>query len=269
MAHQRVPVFLQFVRHPPGAENGMVAALFGRSGHQMSCWHSSSCTLGQLGRFSGHDPRPQRCADSLARGQISWRHHGKGWQMASDHHPLWRRRNLVGRNGWQRVAGRRLDDKHLDFLRRYVNVNALLRSQTGPLAAEPFVCLPTSRLTRLDAPVFRTLPPSSPLPLTARACRYGLLQDAFGHHRSACAVSGMLRRGFAEESAAAHICREAGARMMVNVFVRDLDLGVVDRLDARGLEEDARLRTIQIRPAGRNRIGRSRTWPKSNRWCLL
>ena len=60
---------------------------------------------------------------------------------------------------------------------------------------------------------------------------------AFGHHRSACAVSGVLgRRGFAVESAAARICREAGARVMVNVFVRDLDLGVVDRLDARRLE---------------------------------
>ena len=38
------------------------------------------------------------------------------------------------------------------------------------------------------------------------------------------------------ESAAASISREAGARVMVNVFVRDLDLGVVDRLDAPRLE---------------------------------
>ena len=52
-----------------------------------------------------------------------------------------------------------------------------------------------------------------------------------------CAVSGVLgRRGFAVESAAARICREAVARVMVNVFVRDLDLGVVARLDARRLE---------------------------------
>ena len=54
---------------------------------------------------------------------------------------------------------------------------------------------------------------------------------------SACAVSGVLgRRGFAVETTAARICREVGARVMVNVFVRDLDLGVVDRLDARRLE---------------------------------
>ena len=32
--------------------------------------------------------------------------------------------------------------------------------------------------------------------------------------------------------------------------------------------EDARLRPIRLRLAGRNRIGRSRNWPKSNRWCL-
>ena len=50
-----------------------------------------------------------------------------------------------------------------------------------------------------------------PLPLTVRACRCGLFLDAFAHHRSACAVSGVLgRRGFAVESAAARICREAG-----------------------------------------------------------
>ena len=92
----------------------------------------------------------------------------------------------------------------------------------------------------MDPPVFRTLLLRRlrlPLPLTVRACRCGLFLDAFGHHRSACAVSGVLgRRGFAVESAAARICREASARVMANVFVRDLDLGVVDRLDARRLE---------------------------------
>ena len=91
----------------------------------------------------------------------------------------------------------------------------------------------------MDPPVFRTLLLRRlrlPLPLTVRACRCGLFLDAVGHHRSACAVSGVLGRGFAVESAAARICREAGARVMVNVLVRDLDLGVVDRLDSRRLE---------------------------------
>ena len=42
---------------------------------------------------------------------------------------------------------------------------------------------------------------------------------------AACAQAGVLgRRGFALESAAARVCREAGARVSTNVLVRDLDL---------------------------------------------
>ena len=66
-----------------------------------------------------------------------------------------------------------------------------------------------------------------PLPLTLRSCRCGRPLDAFGHHRAACSKSGVLgRRGFALESAAARACREAGARVATNLFVRDMDLGV-------------------------------------------
>ena len=35
------------------------------------------------------------------------------------------------------------------------------------------------------------------------------------------------RRGFALESAAARVCREAGARVSTNIFVRDLDVVAV------------------------------------------
>ena len=50
-------------------------------------------------------------------------------------------------------------------------------------------------------------------PLTARVCRCDFFLDVFGHHRSACAVSGVLgRRGFVVESVAARVCRETGAR---------------------------------------------------------
>ena len=52
-----------------------------------------------------------------------------------------------------------------------------------------------------------------------RACGCGRLLDAFGHHRSACAISGVLgQRVFALESAMARICREGGARVMTNVL---------------------------------------------------
>ena len=64
-----------------------------------------------------------------------------------------------------------------------------------------------------------------PLPLTGRNCRCGQPLDSSGHHRAACARAGVLgRRGFAVESVAARICREAGGRVTTNVLVRDMDL---------------------------------------------
>ena len=46
----------------------------------------------------------------------------------------------------------------------------------------------------------------------------------------------MGRRGFALESAAARVCREAGARVSVNQFVRDLDIAAPNAADTRRLE---------------------------------
>ena len=46
----------------------------------------------------------------------------------------------------------------------------------------------------------------------------------------------MGRRGFALESAAARVCREAGSRVVTNMFVRDMDLGVPVAGDNRRLE---------------------------------
>ena len=44
------------------------------------------------------------------------------------------------------------------------------------------------------------------------------------------------RRGFAVESAAARVCREAGARVSLDVRVQDMDLARPDALDSRRLE---------------------------------
>ena len=44
------------------------------------------------------------------------------------------------------------------------------------------------------------------------------------------------RKGFALESAAARVCREAGARVTENVLVRDLDIFAPDAADERRLE---------------------------------
>ena len=60
--------------------------------------------------------------------------------------------------------------------------------------------------------------------------------DVLGHHRAACSRAGVLgSRGFSLESAAARVCREAGARVSTNLFVRDLDLSIANH-DARRLE---------------------------------
>ena len=112
-------------------------------------------------------------------------------------------------------------------------------SQGGPMVGEPFSSFPTTRETRFDSQPFRLLLLRRfrlPLPLTARRCRCGRLLDSFGHHRASCAQAVVLgRRGFALESAAARICREAGGRVATNVYVRDLDLPVPAN-DGRRLE---------------------------------
>ena len=62
-------------------------------------------------------------------------------------------------------------------------------------------------------------------------------QDGVVYRMQSCAVAGVLgRRGFAVESAIARICREGGAHVSTNVFVRDLDLGAFNHLDGRRLE---------------------------------
>ena len=55
------------------------------------------------------------------------------------------------------------------------------------------------------------------------------------HPRARVGVLG--RRGFALETAAARVCREAGGRVMTNMFVRELDLAPgVNTTDGRRLE---------------------------------
>ena len=98
---------------------------------------------------------------------------------------------------------------------------ALLRSQGGPLASVPFVSFPTNRVSRFSRSPSQPVPADVDVLLTPLAIT--------------CAVVG---RWDVEplENAAARICREASGRVRTNVFVRDLDLGVVDQFDTRRLE---------------------------------
>ena len=87
---------------------------------------------------------------------------------------------------------------------------ALLRSQRGPL---PYTVVPTCPLRRFDPDIFRVLLLRKlrlPLPLSSHSCRCGRPLDCLGHHRATCLRAGVLgRRGYALESAAGRVCREA------------------------------------------------------------
>ena len=108
------------------------------------------------------------------------------------------------------------------------------------MSGVPFTSFPASPISRFDSSVFRVLLLRRfwlPLPPSTRKCRCGRLLDVRGHHRAACAVVRVLgRRGYPLESAAARVCREAGARVSSNVLVRDLDILPLDRQDGRKLE---------------------------------
>ena len=76
------------------------------------------------------------------------------------------------------------------------------------------------------------------LPFSVRRCSCSRLLDSYGHHRAACSTVGVLsRRGFAVENAVVQVCREGGARVSTNIFLRDLDLDLKHAsMDGRRLE---------------------------------
>ena len=117
---------------------------------------------------------------------------------------------------------------------------ALVRSQQGPLASAALTALPTSRATRIDPQPFRVWLCRRlflPLPLCPRTCPCGRPFDMCGHHRAACSRAGVLGcRGFPVERAAAQVCREAGGRVGLDRFIRDLDVGAFNPLDGRRIE---------------------------------
>ena len=145
-------------------------------------------------------------------------------------------------HGWQHDASGKVTDDLMNRVwpRLSEPSRALLRSQGGPMSGVPFSCCPVSPTSRFSSQEFRVLLLRRlwlPLPLSVHSCRCGRPLDAFGHHHAACATVGVLgRRGFSLESGAARVCREAGGRVSVNVFVRDLDIAILGVLDNRRLE---------------------------------
>ena len=147
------------------------------------------------------------------------------------------------RRGWQHEASSRVERRHRSvilFPQLTEADKALTRSQSGTGAGVALTTTPSNLHTGIEPQLFRVLlfrRLRLPLPFSRRFCRCGRLLDSLGHHRAACSRVGVLgRRGFALESAAAKICREAGGRVATNLFVRDLDVNVPGLMDNRRLE---------------------------------
>ena len=147
----------------------------------------------------------------------------------------------VRRHGWR--AAQKVDDCFLSgalWPGLSLPSRALLRSQGGPLAGLPFTCFPTAAHSRFDAEPLRVLLLRHlwlPLLPSSRNCRCGVPLNSSDNHRAVCAVAVVLgRMCFAVESATARVCREAGARVSLNVRVQDMDLVRPSACDNRRLE---------------------------------
>ena len=131
--------------------------------------------------------------------------------------------NLAGvRQGWQHEAASRVErcvpGCRVDAPSCPATNRPLLRSQSGSHSRSTVD-------TCFDQSSIAVRPPSCSGFFSCAACvslylsrlvvcRCGRQIDPFGHHRAACSRAGVLgRRGYAVESAAARVCREAGARV--------------------------------------------------------
>ena len=147
------------------------------------------------------------------------------------------------KHGWQYYAASRLETEFragavlssADY-----SSNALLRSQAGRASGAHLSALPvdaarTWQPAHLRLVLLRRL--RLELPLDERRCKCGGVLDSRGDHRAACPTVGKLaQRAKPLEQAWARVCREAGARVLENCLLRDLNLEGVAGTDGRRLE---------------------------------
>ena len=135
------------------------------------------------------------------------------------------------KKGWQRWAAYLTDVAYRTSIWDQFNATeqAHIRSQSGKGSGIAFTIVPTSNELTINSQSFRILLLRRlrvDLPLCPRVCRCRRFLDSKGDHRAACAVCGVLStRGFPLESAMARVCREGGARVQFNSFLRDLNIG--------------------------------------------
>jgi len=143
--------------------------------------------------------------------------------------------------GWQRPAAHACDERALEthFATLSPASQALLLSQTGPHASRCICVMPTHADVAIPSDLFRVMLLRRlrlPLPLAPRTCSCRGHIDALGDHRAACSTSGALAaRAIPLERALARVCREAGARVALNVRLADMNLDVPVH-DARHIE---------------------------------
>ena len=218
------------------------AVVSGRLGFPKSHFALQTRFLVELGRLSGDGATkaPHRLCSYCGRPQCSAPFFPLGRGPRLWVRPEQLRWDEDMEPGWQRSA-----TEHVHGLLVEGTIRPRLSDRAGvvQVATRSVGWCPFHVLPHIQDGLF-ILPcasPSAPLASTpspsSRFCRCGRPLDASGHHRAACAQSGVLgRRGYALESAVARVCREAGARVSTNVLVRDLDLLPLQHVDARRLE---------------------------------
>ena len=148
------------------------------------------------------------------------------------------------RIGWQKQSAVCLAKQLLSenvWPRLLEQERAMLLSQQGPMASVPLVSFPTDRISKFEPQPFRILLLRRlrlRLPLCVRSCWCGRRSSRrpWPIVQRARQQGFWARRGWALQSVTARVCREAGARVWTNVFVRDMDIASFDNLDGQQLE---------------------------------
>ena len=126
---------------------------------------------------------------------------------------------------------------------RTASRQAHLRSHSGRNAGVVFSHAPTTAEFTVPPHLFRVLLLERlqlPWPLTEatyNGCHEPL--DPLGRHRAACTRTGRIKkRSSPTERVLARVCREAGARVKFNAFLRDMNLGIRDERRIEVLAQD-------------------------------
>ena len=147
------------------------------------------------------------------------------------------------RHGWQYFAAAQLETTYRAsavMSAGSLSANALLRSQSGPGAGAHLTALPvdearTLKPHHLRLVLLRRL--RLEVPLGLRRCKCGKPVDPLGDHFASCATVGKLAlRAVPVERMWARVCREAGARVLQNCLLRDLNLEGLTEDDERRIE---------------------------------